>query len=101
MKWLEGQGLDFEEVAIKEVQPNDEELAQMLGHQEGQLRKLFNTSGMDYRALGLKEQLPTMGEKEAFALLQTNGMLVKRPFLLGDGVGLLGFKEKEWVEKLG
>jgi arsenate reductase len=99
LKWLKAKGLEYVEEDIKSSPPSDAELKAMLKVYEGELRKLFNTSGMDYRALGLKDQLPTMSEKDAFALLRSNGMLVKRPFVLGEGLGVVGFKEKEWTEK--
>ena len=101
MAWLTARGIDFEEVAIKETQPTVRELKAMQAIYGGELRRLFNTSGMDYRALGLKDQLPTMSDADGYALLRSNGMLVKRPFLIGDGVGIVGFREKEWEEKLG
>ena len=63
----------------------------------GDIRKLFNTSGVDYRELGMKDKLPTMSEAEALALLATHGNLVKRPILIGDGKALAGFKEAEWA----
>ncbi len=68
----------------------------MLGYYNGELKRLFNTSGMDYRALGLKDRLPGMSEEEALELLTSNGNLVKRPFALGNGKGLVGFRPKEW-----
>jgi len=101
LKWLEARGIEYAEEDIKAKPPTKAELKTMLTAYDGELRRLFNTSGMDYRALGLKDQLPGMSEKEAFDLLRGNGMLVKRPFVLGDGVGLVGFREKEWAEKLG
>lgn len=73
----------------------------MLKIYNGELKRLFNTSGMQYRELNLKESLPTMSEAEAIELLAGNGMLVKRPFLLdGDKTGLLGFKQAEWEKAL-
>ncbi len=69
----------------------------MLAHYGGDLRRLFNTSGRDYRELGLKDRMPTLTRDEAFALLRQNGNLVKRPFLIGHGIGRLGFREKEWA----
>lgn len=101
LKWLDAQGIDYVEEDIKAKPPTKAELKEMLVHYDGELRRLFNTSGMDYRALGLKDKLPTMSEKEAFELLRGNGMLVKRPFVLGKGVGLVGFREKAWAEALG
>ncbi len=100
VKWLEEKGVAFEDIAIKDQQPSREELAEMLKIQDGNIRKLFNTSGMDYRSMGLKDKLAGMSEDEAFDLLQSNGMLVKRPFVIGDGVGLLGFKEELWADAL-
>ena len=65
------------------------------------LKKFFNTSGLLYKSMGLKDKLPTMSEEEQIALLATDGMLVKRPLVIGDSVVLTGFKEKDWQEKLG
>ena len=67
---------------------------------DGQIRKLFNTSGMDYRKLELKDQLPDMNQADAIKLLATNGNLVKRPFVIGDGKFLVGFKESQWKTEL-
>ncbi|MEY5012759.1 MAG: hypothetical protein RLZ22_604 [Verrucomicrobiota bacterium] len=66
----------------------------------GDLRKIFNTSGMDYRAMGLKDRLPNMTEKEALEMLSSHGNLVKRPFVIGDGISLVGFKEAAWRSAL-
>ncbi|GHC67627.1 arsenate reductase family protein [Roseibacillus persicicus] len=101
LKWLDERGIECEVLAIKETPPSDADLKAMLESKEGELRKLFNTSGMDYRSMGLKDKIPTLSETEAFALLQSNGMLVKRPFLIGDGHALTGFREKEWVASFG
>ncbi len=101
IKWLDGQGLAYQVKAIRETPPTPAELATALKAAGGDLRKLFNTSGMDYRALGLKDQLPAMSEAAAFELLSKNGNLVKRPFLIGDGKVLVGFKEPEWEKVLG
>ena len=65
------------------------------------LKKFFNTSGLIYKSMGLKDKLPTMNEEEQIALLATDGMLVKRPLVIGDSFVLTGFKEKDWQEKLG
>ena len=73
----------------------------MLEAQGGNLKRLFNTSGLDYRAMELGEKLPGLSEAEAFALLGQNGNLVKRPFLLGDGIALVGFKAEAWARTLG
>lgn len=96
-QWLREQGIEHEVLAIKETPPNEVDLSVMLDAKEGELRKLFNTSGMDYRSLGLKDKIPSLDSAEAFALLQSNGMLVKRPFLIGAGKALTGFHEKEWL----
>mgnify|MGYP000876312302 FL=1 len=100
VKWLRAQNIAFMEKAIRETPPTVGELKRMLAHQDGALRKLFNTAGQDYRALGLKDKLPEMSVQEALALLSKNGNLVKRPFLLGANVGLTGFDEKTWAPAL-
>ncbi len=96
MKWLDGRGIDYQVKAIRETPPTAEELKTALDASGGDLRKIFNTSGMDYRAFGLKDRLPTMGAAEAFDLMAGNGNLVKRPFLIGDGKVLIGFKPQAW-----
>ena len=101
IQWLDSHGLAYQIKAIRETPPTPAELATALKALGGDLRKLFNTSGMDYRARGLKDQLPTMSETAAFELLSRNGNLVKRPFLIGDGKVLVGFKELEWKKALG
>ena len=101
VKWLRAKGIAFTEKPIRETPPTVSELRAQLAHQGGELRKLFNTAGQDYRALGLKDKLSAMTEKEALSLLATNGNLVKRPFLLGETVGLVGFDEKTWSVRLG
>ena len=72
----------------------------MLGYMDGNVRKLFNTSGLQYRELKLKDKLPHMSDEDAIGLLATNGMLVKRPFLLTGNGGTVGFKEEVWRELL-
>lgn len=96
VKWLKARGLGFEEIPIREQPPTEAELRRMLSIYGGELKRLFNTSGGDYRELKLGEKLPSMSEDEAIALLASNGNLVKRPFLLTDRGGLVGFKEAEW-----
>jgi len=99
IKWLKAHDIPFEEVAIRETPPTVRELKEMLAFQGHDLRRLFNTSGLDYRAMGLKDKLPTMTEKEALELLSKNGNLVKRPFAIDEAkhVHLVGFKEGEWA----
>jgi arsenate reductase len=96
VKFLRAQGIAFKEIPIRETPPTGAELRTMLAAQGGQLRKLFNTSGGDYKALGLSAKLPTLSETEALKMLASNGNLVKRPFALGDGVALVGFDEAAW-----
>ena len=99
-KWLEEQGVEFIDRHIKEENPTKEEL--MAWHEKSglPLKKFFNTSGMLYRETGLKDKIPTMTEEEQYELLASDGMIVKRPILVGDDFVLTGFKENEWMEKL-
>lgn len=102
IKWLKQHAIAFEEAAIREAPPSVAELKAMLAAQSGDLRKLFNVSGLDYRALGLKDKLPTMSADAALKLLAENGNLVKRPFAIDakNSVHLIGFKEPEWQAAL-
>ncbi|ATC66115.1 ArsC family transcriptional regulator [Nibricoccus aquaticus] len=102
VKWLKAEGVAFEEKPIRETPPTVGELRAMLKQLggSGELRRLFNTAGQDYRALGLKDTLPAMSEAEALGLLAKNGNLVKRPFLLGKSVGLVGFDAGVWAGKI-
>ena len=96
LKWLEDHNVQFEERAIKEQNPTYEELKEWYGKSGMPLKKFFNTSGLLYKDLGLKDKLPTMSEEEQLKLLATDGMLVKRPLVVGEEFVLTGFKEKEW-----
>jgi arsenate reductase len=100
-KWLDARGIAYEEKAIRETPPSESELRFALGHLGGDLRKLFNTSGTDYRTLGLSAKLPGMSEAEAIRLLAGNGNLVKRPLLIGGNLAFAGFREAEWKASLG
>ena len=100
LKWLEENHVDFVERAIVEEHPTYEELKQWYAKSGLPLKKFFNTSGMLYKEMGLKDQLPGMSEEEQLKLLATNGMLVKRPLVVGDDFVLTGFREKEWEAKL-
>lgn len=105
VKWLRVHRIAFDEKPIRETPPTAAELRAMLVRLggSGALRKLFNTSGVDYRALKLGDKLPLMTESEALALLAGNGNLIKRPFVIGsgaNGVGLVGFDEKTWAAAL-
>ena len=101
VKWLESNGVDFTERPIVEQNPTYEELKAW--HQKSglPLKKFFNTCGLQYKEMKLKDKLSQMSEEEQYKLLATNGMLVKRPLLVGEDFVLVGFKEKEWEEKLG
>ncbi len=100
-KWLEAGGAVFTARHIKEDNPTADELR--LWHQRSglPLKKFFNTSGLKYKELGLKDKLPQMSEEEQFALLASDGMLVKRPILVGEHFVLTGFREAEWSAALG
>ncbi len=100
-KFLEDNGVVFEDRHIKENRPTAEELRAWQKTSGLPLKKFFNTSGLKYKELGLSASLPTMSEDEQFALLASDGMLVKRPVLVGEGFVLVGFREAEWREKLG
>lgn len=100
-QWLDDHGVAYEDRNIKEQNPNAEELKAWHAKSGEQLRKFFNTSGMLYREYGLKDKLPNMTEEEMLNLLASDGMLVKRPLLITDDGVLIGFKEKQWAEKLG
>ena len=102
LKWLKQHAIAFEEVAIRETPPSLTELKAMLEAHKGDLRKLFNVSGLDYRTLGLKDKLPAMSADAALKLLAGNGNLVKRPFAIDakNSVHLVGFKEPEWQAAL-
>ena len=99
LKFLDGKKAPYEKIDITVSPPTPAELKEMLGH-IGELRRLFNTSGLVYKELKLSEKLPGMSEKVALALLAGNGRLVKRPFVLGSGWGVVGFKEDEWKKHL-
>lgn len=98
--WLESNGVEFEDRHIVENNPTAEELKVWYEKSGLPLKKFFNTSGLKYKELGLKDKLPNMTEEEQFNLLATDGMLVKRPLVIGDDFVLIGFKEAQWAEKL-
>lgn len=99
-KWLEEHEVSFTDRHIVEENPTKEELKKWHEKSGLPLKRFFNTSGMIYREQGLKDKIPTMTEEEQYELLSTNGMLVKRPIVIGEDFVLVGFKEKEWEEKL-
>ena len=100
-KWLEENGVAFDERHIKENNPTLEELMTWYKQSGLPLKKFFNTSGLQYKALQLKDKLPIMSEDEQLKLLSSDGMLVKRPLLISDDFVLVGFKEADWAEILG
>ena len=100
LKWLEDHGVAFEERPIVEQNPTYEELKYWYQRSGLPLKKFFNTSGLLYKDQGLKDKLPQMSEDEQLRLLATNGMLVKRPLVVGEDFVLTGFREKEWEERL-
>ena len=99
-RYLEEKGAVYTERHIKDENPSDQELRQWHAMSGLPLKKFFNTSGLQYKALGLKDKLPGMSEEEQFALLAGDGMLVKRPILVGEDYVLVGFKEAQWAEKM-
>lgn len=98
--WLDERGVDYQARHIKEENPTAEELKAWHEKSGLPLKKFFNTSGLAYKALGLKDRLPTMSEQEQYQLLASDGMLVKRPLVIGDDFALVGFREAQWQERL-
>ena len=98
--WLQERGVAFDERDIKQDNPTEQELRAWHEKSGLPLKRFFNTSGLQYKALGLKDKLPAMTEDEQYALLATDGMLVKRPLLIDSGKVLVGFKETEWEAAL-
>ena len=99
-KWLDEQGVTYEIRDIKEANPSYEELKEWYEKSGLPLKKFFNTSGMLYKEMQLKDKLPVMSEEEQLRLLATDGMLVKRPIIIEGNTVLAGFKEQEWQEHL-
>ena len=98
--WLDAQDVAYDFRDIKLENPSEEELRTWWKASGLPLKKFFNTSGLQYKALQLKDKLPTMSEEEQLALLATDGMLVKRPLLIGADFVLTGFRQAEWEEKV-
>lgn len=98
IKYLDQQGLQYESIDITKQPPTKDELKVMLASYQGEIRKLFNTSGLQYRELNMKEVLPTMSANEAIELLSGNGKLIKRPFLISRDKGIVAFKETLWAD---
>ena len=100
MKWLSERGEAYEVRDIKEDRPTEEELRLWHTQSGMPMRKLFNTSGLLYKSMDLKNKLPEMSEEEQLKLLSTDGMLVKRPILITDSKILVGFRENEWLDEI-
>ena len=100
LNWLDEKGVEYTERPIVEENPTYEELKEWYAKSGLPLKKFFNTSGLVYKDLQLKDRLPTMTEDEQLQLLATNGKLVKRPLVVGKDFVLTGFKEAEWNEKM-
>ena len=98
VKWLEDNGIEYTYRDIKEDNPSEEELRKWHADSGLPLKRFFNTSGMLYRDMQLKDKLPQMSEDEMFKLLASDGLLVKRPIAVADGKVLVGFKQAEWEE---
>ena len=96
LKFLQENGVEFESIVITDTPPSVNELAAMLDNYDGEIKKLFNTSGVQYRELNMKETLPTLSNEQAIELLSENGKLIKRPFLIKGKQGVVGFKEDLW-----
>ena len=100
LRWLDDNKIEYELRDIKENNPSLEELSAWYKMSRLPLKKFFNTSGLLYKSMALKDKLPTMSDEEQLKLLATDGMLVKRPLVIGEGFVLVGFKESEWSGKL-
>ncbi|SDA23020.1 arsenate reductase [Ruminococcus sp. YE71] len=100
LKWLDDNGIAYELTDIKTDHPDEAALRGYYAASGLPLKRFFNTSGIQYREMGLSQKLKDMSEDEQLALLATDGMLVKRPLVVGDGFVLVGFREAEWAERL-
>lgn len=98
LKFLDSHGIEFKAIPIREQPPSKSEIKRML--KEYGVKRLFNTSGKDYREMGIKNKLDSMNNDQIINLLNSNGNLIKRPFVISKDVLLIGFKEDEWKEKL-
>lgn len=99
-KWLQSNNIEYEKRNIKEEIPSEKELKKWINMSKKEIKSFFNTSGLKYKELNLKEKLLNMSDKEKIELLASDGMLIKRPIFITKDTILLGFKEKEWNEKI-
>ena len=100
LQWLDDRGISYTLIDIKSDHPDEKALREYYRMSGLPLKRFFNTSGIPYREMELSKKLPEMTEDEQLALLATDGMLVKRPLLAGDGFVLTGFREEEWLDRL-
>lgn len=100
LKWLDNKGIEYRNLAIRETPPSVPELKKMLKAYDSNIRRLLNTSSQDYRKLGIKDQLDDMPVADVFELMQQNGNLVKRPFVISPDIKITGFKPDDWEQKL-
>lgn len=100
LKFLDSKKVSYQSYPIRETPPSKKEIKSMISYLDGEIKKLFNTSGQDYRQMNIKEKLPDMTQKQIIDLLAENGNLIKRPFVIASNNGWVGFKEEEWKEKL-
>lgn len=94
--YLDKNAIEYKIIPIRETPPNKTEIKKMIKYMDGNIKKLFNTSGVDYRSQNIKEKIVGMSEAQMIELLNSNGNLIKRPFLIGKDFGVTGFKEEIW-----
>ena len=100
MRFLEDNGIEFSKLDIRESPPSKSEIRRMLDHMGKEPRRLFNTSGRDYRSMNMKDKLEGMSDDDVIDLLGSNGNLIRRPFVIGKDVMLIGFLQEVWEAKL-
>ncbi len=98
LKFLDQNEIEYKKIAVRETPPSAGEIKKMLKYLDGDLKKLFNTSGQDYRAMNMKDKIKDLSLDAAIKLLTKNGNLVKRPFILDSNWGAVGFKEEQWKD---
>lgn len=98
LTFLDAAGISYQDIPIRETPPSKAELRKMLTVYDGELKRLFNTAGQDYRKLKIKDKLKDMSTAAAIELLAGNGNLIKRPFVIDGNDGLVGYKEDEWKQ---
>mgnify|MGYP005645670959 CR=1 FL=1 len=99
LRWLKDRNIEFISLPIREKTPSKKEFLQMIKSHDGQLKKLFNTSSKDYRDPDVKNKIPDLSQEQIISLLQERGNLIKRPFVVGDGIALQGFKPDLWEKE--